>query len=809
MGENFMHDSPRPLYARAGALGAAALLAVSGAFIAGPAMATTGDTPQPATTEAPAAPSLDGVDAPAGGAAAVAPGLKEALQRDLGMTVEEFVAEGALGKKASDALEQLKATEGFVSIEVVDGALVITGSGEDLKALAEELDATVVEPTAPATEEAAGETASPAPSASTPPAPTEEAAESGASEVKTASDLQALVSEYVEQVGSENLRWVARNGNSFSIAVGEPLGQMKARGMAAKSADEFAAAYSNVKIEQSGIDALTTFADENSVLNGSGYVIPTGGTSVGLCSVGFAGFNPAGADAVITAGHCANDGTASATRVEIPSAAEEVTVGDALGVFGTYSYNGTEGAAGTDVAVIDSINPALDLLPETTQWTAPDQLLSADTVKIAGTTSAVVGAPVCKSGRTTFWTCGVIEEADTIFNVGDTYTNGFIASIDGAPGDSGGSMISGNLALGLVSAGTTGLIAGADINRALAATGGYTVAVHLDAPALTSPQNNGTVDTDAAITGTAPAGTTVKLTVNGEDREVSAADGTWTINAPTVVPNDEKLTIKAQAVSGYNKSAVSTFELTVKEAPLPAPVFSTPNHVVDSLAAVAGTGVPGADVTLTMESAQANGARAAAGPSAAQSFTAEVNGDGQWTVTLDQPLSYGVYNLAAVQSGIPNKEASTQATLQLTVAAAAPVITNPADGSKFTQSQLPKAVTGTAKPGALVLVSFDGQAAVELQADANGNWSAPMGNLAVSSHGVHAKQVLQGAASTASYVSFVVEADPAVVVNPAPTGGLPDTGAANLGLLAGGGAGLLAAGAALLYGKRRRATVDA
>lgn len=816
MGENSMQESPRPLYARAGALGAAALLAVSGAFIAGPAMATTGETPQPAATEAPAVPAVEGTETPVeDGAATLAPGLSEALQRDLGMTVEEFLAAGELGKKASDALDRLKATEGFVSIELVDGTLLITGSGEDLQALATELEATVVEP-APATEAPVEETPAeeaPAPEA-TPEqteAPAEDATEAPAEEaaapVKTASDLQTLVSEYVAQVGSENLRWIAKNGNTFSVAIGEPLGQMKARGMAAKSPEEFAAEYSNVKIEQSEIDALTTFADENSVLNGSGYVIPSGGTSVGLCSVGFTGFNPSGADAVITAGHCTDDGAASATRVEIPSAGEAVTVGEALGTFGTYSYNGTEGAAGTDVAVIDSINPALDLLPETTQWTAPEQLLSAPTVKITGTTSAVVGAPVCKSGRTTYWTCGVIEEADTIFNVGETFTNGFIASIDGAPGDSGGSMISGNLALGLVSAGTTGLIAGADINRALAATGGYTVAIHLDAPELTSPADGGTVETDAAITGTAPAGSTVKLTLNGEESETTAGpDGTWSTKAPTLVPEGEKLEITAQAVSGFNKSTVSEFELTVKEAPLPLPVFTTPATVLNSVSSIEGTGVAGATVSVSIPDDQVENFA---------TRTVEVDEDGNWAYTLEEPLSYGVYDVTARQGGIDGKEDSGTAELTLTVAPEAPVITNPADGSEFTQSELPDTMTGTAEAGALVLVSFNGQPAVELQADDNGNWSAPIGDLAVDSHSVEVTQVYQGAPSAAATVSFVVNADPAPVAPVAPagnpgTGGLPDTGASNIALLAGGGATLLAAGAAaVLYTKRRRELVDA
>ncbi|MDN3903171.1 trypsin-like serine protease [Arthrobacter sp. YD2] len=812
-----MQESPRPLYARAGALGAAALLAVSGAFIAGPAMATTGETPQPAATEAPAVPAVEGTEAPVeDGAATLAPGLSEALQRDLGMTVEEFLAAGELGKKASDALDRLKATDGFVSIELVDGALVITGSGEDLQTLATELDATVVDP-APATEapaeEAPAEEApveeAPAPEQTEAPAPaentTEAPEEEAAAPLKRASDLRSLLQDYADATGAaDKLQSVTGNaGSGFVLTVGEPateLGGAQARAMAAPmTAEEFAATYENVTVTDP--QGLPENFAETDIPNGLGYLFESGDGLASACSIGFNGFNAAGDDAVISAGHCAEGAAGPLTILEHNTQLQ-------LGMFGTYSFDGTEANPGTDISVIDSINPDLTLLPETLQWANAEDL-EATTVQITGSTTPVAGAPICKSGRTSFWTCGTILSADALFNAEGTWTEGFQAELDAAPGDSGGSMISGSLAVGLISAGVpgSGKVYGVDLARSMAAIPGYSVAIHLAAPALTSPADGGTVETDAPITGTAPAGSTVQLSLNGEESEVLAGpDGTWSTTAPTLVPEGAKLEITAQAVNGFNKSTVSEFELTVKEAPLPVPVFTTPATVLNSLSSIEGTGVAGATVSVSIPDDQVENFA---------TRTIEVDEEGNWAYTLEEPLSYGVYEVTARQGGIEGKEDSAAAELNLTVAPEAPVITNPADGSEFTQSELPDNITGTAKPGALVLVSFDGQPAVELQADDNGNWSAPMGDLAVSSHGVEVTQVYQGAPSAAAFVSFIVNADPAPVAPVAPagnpgTGGLPDTGASNIALLAGGGATLLAAGAAaVLYTKRRRVLADA
>ncbi|MCC9173967.1 S1 family peptidase [Arthrobacter sp. zg-Y179] len=797
-----MQESPRPLYARVGALSAAALLAVSGAFIAGPAMADTGDTPQPTTTETPGA-ALQGTGE-------LAPGLEEALQRDLGMTVDEFVAAGELSQKASAALAQLRATKGFVNIEIRDNGLVVTGSGEELEALAAELDATVVEPAAP-TE---------APSLQAPielltqAPPTDETqtavVEGGASEpeAKQATDLQDLLSAYASAVGTDNLRSVSGSPErGFTIDLGDPFAiegtPSAARTAPSMSPEEFDKQYTNVTLNP-GQPELKPKADD-AVVGGAGYYSEVGSIRY-RCSVGYTGYNASGAEAIITAGHCAED-AGSQTFLEVTS--DEFGTGEELGTFGSWSFDGTEQAPGTDVAVIDNINTELDLRAETANWTNTEDL-SATTVKLRGITSPVVGAPICKSGRTTFWECGNITELG-IANVSETWVNGFFTDIFVDGGDSGGAMISGEYGVGITSGGADAepISFASDLDTALAAVPGYSVGIYLDAPALTSPANNGTVDTDAVITGTAPGAKTVSLAVDDVDSTVEvAADGTWSFKAPTLVPADEKLTITAQAVNGYNNSTVSEFELTVKEAPLPAPVFTTPATVLHSIETIEGTGVAGATLALTVPGDADEDEVAAAA-----TLDTEVDDEGNWSVTLDEPLTYGVYELSAAQGGIEGKEDSGAATLNLTVAPDAPVITSPTDGQEFVEGSLPNEITGTGTAGVEMTVAVDDEALEAVVVDEDGSWSVPMGDLTAGDHAITAVQTINSAPSADAFAGITVTAAP-VVVNPAPAanpgGGLPDTGAANLGLLAGGGASLLAAGAAaLMYNKRRRVSVDA
>jgi len=74
------------------------------------------------------------------------------------------------------------------------------------------------------------------------------------------------------------------------------------------------------------------------------------------------------------------------------------------------------------------------------------------TVDVAGSTEAPVGASVCRSGATTGWRCGVIEQKNITVNYGNGDIPGLVRGTACAEGgDSGGSVLSGNQAQGVTS----------------------------------------------------------------------------------------------------------------------------------------------------------------------------------------------------------------------------------------------------------------------------------------------------------------------------------------------------------------------
>ena len=74
-------------------------------------------------------------------------------------------------------------------------------------------------------------------------------------------------------------------------------------------------------------------------------------------------------------------------------------------------------------------------------------------VAIDGVAQPVVGAPVCKSGARTGFSCGTVNSVGQSVQVGDrTLNDAFSTTICALPGDSGGAIITGTKALGISSA---------------------------------------------------------------------------------------------------------------------------------------------------------------------------------------------------------------------------------------------------------------------------------------------------------------------------------------------------------------------
>lgn len=87
-------------------------------------------------------------------------------------------------------------------------------------------------------------------------------------------------------------------------------------------------------------------------------------------------------------------------------------------------------------------------------WTATPYVTGSG-AQVAGSTQATVGSSVCRSGSTTGWHCGTVQQLNTSV----TYQEGTVSgvtrtSVCAEPGDSGGSFISGSQAQGVTSGGS-------------------------------------------------------------------------------------------------------------------------------------------------------------------------------------------------------------------------------------------------------------------------------------------------------------------------------------------------------------------
>ncbi|MET7394591.1 carbohydrate-binding protein [Dactylosporangium sp. NPDC005572] len=175
----------------------------------------------------------------------------------------------------------------------------------------------------------------------------------------------------------------------------------------------------------SGVDRAAVRVEKTSedprpyidVVGGNAYYIGSGTR----CSVGFSvngGF--------VTAGHCGTTGA----RTTQPG-----------GTFRGSSFPGNDYAW----VQVDAGNTPRGLVNN----------YSGGSVAVAGSTEAAVGASVCRSGSTTGWRCGTIQQK----NASVTYSQGTVTGLVRSnacaePGDSGGSWMSGSQAQGVTSGGS-------------------------------------------------------------------------------------------------------------------------------------------------------------------------------------------------------------------------------------------------------------------------------------------------------------------------------------------------------------------
>ncbi|UKA66056.1 S1 family peptidase [Arthrobacter sp. FW306-05-C] len=608
------------------ALGAVTGMLASSASVAGPAFATSGsDSGQAAPTgSSTAAPAPAAGPLPTAGPSGTSTStglseaaLAEAVQRDLKLTPQQFEAAGELGARAAAAAVQLRQVPGYVGVRLEGPSIVVTGSGPELQAAVAGLAGTVngltleapaPHPSAVAPTVVPPSSPTPSPSAS----PAARAATDG-TRSKLAVSTEQLFQAYVRDVGPQGLQAVMAVGGKFVIRTGginAPESLTASSGAGAETAgpakgkvspEQFVSRYANVEL-----DGGAPIKPEADVPGGVGYQ-----TDIGyVCSTGFSVFDPAGLPAVLTAGHCASDGAAKTATLELQG-----TPAGLLGKFGFSQFGGPgnsrvvdpntpngpdytavtdPGNVGTDVSVIQSLRQDIDPMPAASTWGNPSQ--PGPDVKIIGVKDPVVGMPVCRSGRSSFWSCGTVDAVGIFIVPGSAYGtdatdlrafNGFLSyGVQSSGGDSGGPYVSGNYAVGTHSAGDTpdanghviqNFAVGATLRDSLAVLPGYQLELFLNRPAVTAPALGGTYQPGQTISGQVPAapasavaeGSKVRITIQGKDPfEVPVEAGNWSFMAPQ---GTGTLRFTAETVNGFSKSGTNSFEFAAAAAEQPAP----------------------------------------------------------------------------------------------------------------------------------------------------------------------------------------------------------------------------------------------
>ena len=174
---------------------------------------------------------------------------------------------------------------------------------------------------------------------------------------------------------------------------------------------------------------------------------------IGVCSFGF---NAVGADGDaynVSAGHCdpaqGQSGVAGGSPVYLPNHTD-VTRSTEIGSF-EHSEMGVK-AEGLDYSVIGLNKAGVDAgLNHPTVRGA-----NGTTVTVTGTARPIVGAPICKSGQTSAFTCGIVlaDSVDVpldLANGTNRLVRGFAGSTCTLSGDSGGAILTGTRALGISS----------------------------------------------------------------------------------------------------------------------------------------------------------------------------------------------------------------------------------------------------------------------------------------------------------------------------------------------------------------------
>lgn len=317
------------------------------------------------------------------------------------------------------------------------------------------------------------------------------------------------------------------------------------------------------------------------------YLDPNSTSGASRCSAGFAGVAPAsGQRQVLTAGHCLGDSSAQRQVINMTSPNQTGSLGPAIGLPLPGSYRAGDG---WDFGLIRVDNADVVARPGVLTWgggrgapTSTPPLIVRDAYPLS-----TKGAPICKSGSTTGWTCGTVIGFVNDQPVGNpalpgSYTiDAIVACIDVQEGDSGGAAIIGSSAIGVTSA--TGEAQDARCGTSPSYLGLFTPLyasypgwsgadtlygsaweplVEIDRPTTTSFSSTTPLYTGEVLTGTVPGGGArhrVEVVIDGGATRtaVLASDGTWTVDISDLPRGTHQFSILSRWGQSSSSSALT------------------------------------------------------------------------------------------------------------------------------------------------------------------------------------------------------------------------------------------------------------
>ncbi|MDN7452300.1 Ig-like domain-containing protein [Burkholderia cenocepacia] len=315
-------------------------------------------------------------------------------------------------------------------------------------------------------------------------------------------------------------------------------------------------------------------------------------------------------------------------------------------------------------------------------------------------------------------------------------------------------------------------------------------------------QHGVTNDTRPTVTGAAPAGQVVHVSIDGKEVGTATADedGRWTFRPETALADGEHaISAVAESAAGNLSAPTGDYTIVVDTvAPAASKDESLQDDVGDTTGAIAN-GSTTDDSTPTLSGHAEPGATVTIHDGDKVIGSTTVNDDGSWHFRPTQPLEDGEHSLSTTVTDPAGNTSASSPSIDFTVDTSAVTIAidqvidhvgtvqGALQPGQTTDDRQP-GIAGKATPNATVKVYVDGEVAATVRSDANGQWSLKLPvPLSEGKHAITATATPAGAAESAPTAAFELTVD-TTAPNPPTIDAAHDDVGAHQSSIANGGA---------------------